>query len=88
MVAEPKAAPMPGRYGALLILLVASYLLAAFITQRWIEAVQVVLFTAAMLLALRSAAISRRGVRVVLYAASAGSPGTGDVPWPGANRPS
>ena len=60
MVAEPKAAPMPGRYGALLILLVASYLLAAFITQRWIEAVQVVLFTAAMLLALRSAAISRR----------------------------
>ena len=74
MVAEPKAAPMPGRYGALLILLVASYLLAAFITQRWIEAVQVVLFTAAMLLALRSAAISRRGVRVVLYAASAGLP--------------
>ena len=74
MVAEPKAAPMPGRYGALLILLVASYLLAAFITQRWIEAVQVVLFTAAMLLALRSAAISRRGVRVVLYAAIAGLP--------------
>ena len=74
MVAEPKAAPMPGRYGALLILLVASYLLAAFITQRWIEAVQVVLFTAAMLLALRSAAISRRAVRVVLYAAIIGLP--------------
>ena len=70
----PAARSMPGRYGALLILLVVSYLLASFITGRWVEALQVVLFTVAMLLALRSAAISRRAVRGVLYAAIIGLP--------------
>ena len=64
----------PGRYGALLILLIASYLLSAFITARWIEAVQVVLFTVAVLLALRSASIPRRAVRLVLIVAVAGLP--------------
>ena len=68
------AAPEPGRYGALLIVLITSYLLSAFITARWIEAVQVVLFTVAMLLALRSAVISRRAVRVVLLVAIIGLP--------------
>src|SRR5258708_6852049 len=62
------ARPAPGRYGALLILLIASYLLSAFIKARWIEAVQVVLFTVAVLLALRSASIPRRAVRPVLIA--------------------
>lgn len=78
----------PGRYGALLIVLIASYLMSAFITYRWMEAVQVVLFTVAMLLALRSAAISRRAVRTVLIVAIIGLPvmfvlsfskGTGDT---------
>ena len=41
----PSATPIPGRYGALLIVLVASYLLSAFINAHWIEALQVVLFT-------------------------------------------
>jgi Ion channel len=68
------ARPEPGRYGALLILLIASYLLSAFITARWIEAVQVVLFTVAVLLALRSASIPRRAVRLVLIAAVVGLP--------------
>jgi hypothetical protein len=68
------AAPEPGRYGTLLIVLIVSYLLTAFIHRRWIEAVQVVLFTVAMLLALRSAAISRRVVRVVLFVAIIGLP--------------
>jgi hypothetical protein len=68
------ARPAPGRYGALLILLIASYLLSAFIHARWIEAVQVVLFTVAVLLALRSAAISRRAVRLVVIAAVVGLP--------------
>ena len=68
------AAPEPGRYGALLIVLIVSYLLTAFIHRRWIEALQVVLFTVAMLLALRSAAISRRVVRVVLLVAIIGLP--------------
>jgi hypothetical protein len=70
----PQLAPGPGRYGALLILLIASYLLSAFIHARWIEALQVVLFTAAMLLALRSAAISRRAVRLVLIGVVVGVP--------------
>ena len=70
----PSAPPRPGRYGALLILLIASYLLSAFITAHWIEAVQVVLFTVAVLLALRSASIPRRAVRLVLIAAVVGLP--------------
>jgi len=70
----PSARPQPGRYGALLILLIASYLLSAFIERHWIEAVQVVLFTVAVLLALRSASISRRAVRFVVIAAVVGLP--------------
>ena len=70
----PVAVAVPGRYGALLILLVISYLLSAFIKASWIGAVQVVLFTVAMLLALRSAVISRRAVRVVLLVAIIGLP--------------
>lgn len=62
-------APEPGRYGALLIVLITGYLLSAFIDAHWVEALQVVLFTVAMLLALRSAAISRRAVRLVLIVA-------------------
>jgi len=67
-------APEPGRYGALLIVLITGYLLSAFIRAHWVEALQVVLFTVAMLLALRSAAISRRAVRVVLGVAIIGLP--------------
>ena len=70
----PSPRPVPGRYGALLVLLIASYLLTAFIAARWIEGVQVVLFTVAVLLALRSASISRRWVRLVVIAAVAGLP--------------
>ena len=74
MASDPEVAPIPGRYGALLILLVISYLMSAFITATWIGAVQVVLFTAAMLLALRSAAISRRALRLPLFVAIVGLP--------------
>src|SRR5262249_59187228 len=61
--------PAPGRYGALLLLLVASYLLSAFFTGRWVEALQVVVFTAAALLALRSSPVPRRAVRLLLIIA-------------------
>jgi hypothetical protein len=72
---KPRAnAPMPGRYGVLLIVLITGYLLSAFIKARWVEGLQLVLFTVAMILALRSAAISRRVVRVVLGAAIIGLP--------------
>jgi ion channel len=70
----PPAGAVPGRYGALLILLIVSYLLSAFFTGRWIEAAQVVLFTAAMLLAVRSSRVSRRAVRVLLIVAVVGVP--------------
>ncbi len=70
----PSLAAEPGRYGALLLVLITTYLLSAFIHKRWIEALQVVLFTVAMLLALRSAAVSRRAVRIVLITAVAGVP--------------
>jgi Ion channel len=70
----PSAGAEPGRYGALLILLIASYLLSALVRKHWIEAVQVVLFTVAVLLALRSASIPRRAVRLVLIVAVAAVP--------------
>ena len=45
--------PAPGRYGALLLLLIAGYLLSAFLpSERWVGGLQVVLFTVVMLLAL------------------------------------
>ena len=66
--------PAPGRYGALLLLLITGYLLSAFITARWIESLQVVLFTVAMVLALRSSSVSRRAVRLLLVVAIIGVP--------------
>jgi hypothetical protein len=66
--------PAPGRYGALLILLIAGYLLSAFIDERWIGSLQVVLFTVVMILALRSSSVSRRAVRLLLVVAVIGVP--------------
>ena len=66
--------PAPGRYGAMLLVLIAGYLLSAFISARWIEGLQVVLFTVVMVLALRSSSVSRRAVRVLLFVAVAGVP--------------
>jgi hypothetical protein len=75
MTAEaPAPARIPGRYGVLLLVLIASYLLSAFRSGRWIEAFQLVLFTGAALLALRSSSVSRRAVRLLLVAAIAGLP--------------
>ena len=66
--------PAPGRYGALLALLIAGYLLSAFIDERWIGSLQVVLFTVVMILALRSSSVSRRAVRLLLVVAVIGVP--------------
>ena len=66
--------PAPGRYGAMLLLLIAGYLLSAFITAQWIEGLQVVLFTVVMVLALRSGSVSRRAVRLLLIVAVIGVP--------------
>jgi hypothetical protein len=58
----------------MLLLLIAGYLLSAFITARWIEGLQVVLFTVVMVLALRSGSVSRRAVRLLLIVAVIGVP--------------
>jgi len=66
--------PAPGRYGALLLLLIVSYLMSAFFSGRWVESLQVVLFTVAGVLALRNSTVPRRAVRVLLVAAFFGVP--------------
>ena len=66
--------PAPGRYGLLLLLLIASYLTSAFFAGRWVETLQVVLFTATGLLALRNSSVPLRAVRVLLFAAVGGLP--------------
>ena len=67
--------PAPGRYGALLLLLIAGYLLSAFLpSERWVGGLQVVLFTVVMLLALRSSSVSWRAVRALLIVAVVGVP--------------
>src|SRR5262245_8844069 len=69
-----KPTPAPGRYGALLLLLIISYLMSAFFKGRWVEALQVVTFTAAGLLALRSSTVSRRAMHLLLVVAFIGVP--------------
>jgi len=67
------SAVSPGRFGLLLIVLTGSYLLSAFATGRWIDALRVILFAAAALLALRSSLLSPRTSRLILTAVLAGS---------------
>jgi hypothetical protein len=62
-----------GRYGLLLVLLIATYLLSAFIRGSWIGAVQLGLFVATGLLALRSVRLSRRWRIVVVVIGLGGS---------------
>jgi hypothetical protein len=66
-------AASPGRVGLLLIILIVTYLLSAFITGRWIDGLRLILFTVAALLALRNAVVPRRTVRLILIAVLAGS---------------
>ncbi len=53
------------RYGLLLIILIASYLLSAFFNNKWINDMQLVLFTVAGLLEIRNSRLRRRYVRVI-----------------------
>jgi len=56
------------RYGILLVLLITSYLLSAFITRRWIGDLQLVLFSLAGLIEIRNAPLSRRTARLIVAA--------------------
>ena len=51
------------RYGSLLLILVVTYLLSAFTVARLVSAVQVVLFLAVVLIALRNGRFHRKTVR-------------------------
>jgi hypothetical protein len=63
----------PGRYGLLLLLLIVTYLLSAFTTTFWIAAVQLAVFVATGLLALRSSDLPRRRVLLIVLIGLAGS---------------
>jgi hypothetical protein len=65
--------PSGGRYGLLLLVLVATYLLSAFTTSRLVTYFQVALFLALLLLALRTAPLTRRAARLTGAVALAGS---------------
>lgn len=68
-----RSGPVPRRYGLLLVILIASYLLSAFVTSPWISNVQLALFTVAGLLAIRNSPLRRRYARIVVTAAFIGS---------------
>jgi hypothetical protein len=61
------------RYGLLLLLLVVTYLLSASVRSTWIGVLQLALFVVTGQLALRASALSRRRVRVIGAAGTAGS---------------
>jgi len=62
-----------GRFGLLLLLLISTYLLSAFGVSRLVDRVSVLLFAAVLLLALRTAPMSRRLKMLVGAVALAGS---------------
>ena len=55
----------PRRYGLLLVILVVTYLLSAFFSSRWINDLQLTLFTIAGLLEIRNSRIRKRYARVL-----------------------
>jgi hypothetical protein len=66
-------AAAPGRFGALLLLLIVTYVMSALSRGRLIDGLQLVLFTAAALLALRNSSVSRTMVRLIIVVAVAGT---------------
>jgi Ion channel len=65
---QSAAEPTPRRYGILLVLLTASYLLSALFTTKWIADAQIALFTAAGLITIRNSRLRQRYARVVTAA--------------------
>ena len=69
--ARPPA--LRGRYGLLLLLLIATYLLSAFSSVALAEPLQVALFGVVLVLALRNSPLDRREVRLAAGATAIGS---------------
>ena len=63
---QSAGARTPRRYGLLLVILTASYLLSVLFTTKWINDTQIVLFTLAGLIAIRDSRLRRRYARVVI----------------------
>ncbi len=61
----PSREPGTRRYGLLLLILVVTYLLSAFTVGNWVSAVQVLLFLAVVLIALRNGRLHRRTAQAV-----------------------
>ncbi|MGH3402728.1 MAG: potassium channel family protein [Streptosporangiaceae bacterium] len=70
---RPAPRQTPGRYGLLLFLLIATYLLSAFDDSVWIGAAQLGVFVATGFLALRSSGLPRRRARLIALIGLAGS---------------
>jgi hypothetical protein len=72
--ARPDEGPAasPGRFDLLLIVMVSVYLLGAVTNGRWIDALRVLLFSVAALLALRGSLLPRRTARLILVVLLAG----------------
>jgi hypothetical protein len=62
---DPGPVASPGRFGLLLIVLIGTYLLSAFAAGRWTDALRVILFAAAALLALRNTVLAPRTARLI-----------------------
>jgi ion channel len=62
-----------GRYGLLLLLLLATYLMSAFVKGDWVGAAQLGVFVATAILALRNTSLPRRWVQVGVAVGTAGS---------------
>ncbi len=62
-----------GRYGLLLLVLIASYVLSAFNRPQWVADLQIAFFLAVLLLALHASPLSRRLSRVAIAVSLAGS---------------
>jgi ion channel len=61
------------RYGLLLLVLIATYLLSAFTEGKWVSGVQILAFVGTLLLALRTALVPRRIARAAIVVVLAGS---------------
>jgi hypothetical protein len=61
------------RYGLLLLVLIATYLLSAFTEGQWVNGVQILAFVGTLLLALRNALVPRRIARAAIVVVLAGS---------------
>jgi hypothetical protein len=62
-----------GRYGLLLLVLVITYLMSAFISGTWVSVVQIVLFVTVAMLAVRGDQVRRRTAHLAIALAIGGS---------------